>query len=153
MCFLVRIKKIFYSLDSAEGFGSPISPQSLNFPITRLNCQTCGTSEGLNTLNSLRKALLTKITDLSSAYLVTIQIRCSDEVGDGLLGMVSQRLLQHFKVSRFRGLKNVVRSNTKQMRYCLLISDKYNWVKSTKTQLDLKALYLYILFISIHLLN
>ena len=44
------------------GFGSPISPQLLNFSITRLNCQWCGTSEGLDTLNSLRKALLTEIT-------------------------------------------------------------------------------------------
>lgn len=42
-----------------------LAPKPLN-----LNCQACGTRKGLDALNSLRMALTTEITDLSSAYLV-----------------------------------------------------------------------------------
>lgn len=120
------------------------SPQLLNFSITRLKCQGCGTSKGLDTLNSLRKALLTEITHLSSAYLVTIQIRCSDENGDDLPGIVYRRLLQH--LTDFRVFLSQIfkcHNNTKKMRHYLLFSGKYKGVKlkPKKTQLDLKALY------------
>ena len=70
-----------------------------------------------------------------------VRAKLTNKNGDVLPGMVYQRFLHHFEMLFMRIFKCC--NNTKKMRYYLLISDKYKGVKvtTTKTQLDLKALY------------
>jgi len=83
----------------------------------------------VDTLSSLRKALLTEITDLSFAYLVTIQIRCFDE---GLLVRHGSKTVATF-------FSRIIKCQYNKSD-CLLIFCQYKRVKLTIIQLDLKAL-------------